>query len=447
MTMPNVRPVNASSALPGSGTPSPVVPNAYWAVADWYVNPVSGSDGNPGTSASPVKTIMGGIVAKWGTQSPQLAQATTIHLLAAETLAQEAIVLSPQLIGGATLSILGTTSNVGAAFSPTGVTGKNRSPPTPQLLELTGAPAGASAGTLVHNATKDSYAFIDSVTGTTWVMTQPFTGASLTTLSSGYGTSPIEDDTWSTTDSYQRMSVPLLNLKVLSPVGGDTTNIDNNPVLWVQQVHVPDASGTPGQSIFTAQATGGCSCVFSMCWLDPVFQGEGTGGQWASANISSWHNGGLFGTHWWFVGGASNTSGGFFLDSSYLNDLAAVDGDIILHGGVTNHHGYCICGYAYVDAAGTSEVEAGLRLEPFYYLATQLWGPGTLSVSGGGNIVNESGTTWASCLTVATLQIDGATTGTSYSGGTWTDGRTVNAADLDTYSGLQNPKTGSRYSQ
>ena len=49
-----------------------VAGNTYWTQADWYVDPVSGSDSNTGIIGNPVQTIMGGVVAKWGTTSPTL---------------------------------------------------------------------------------------------------------------------------------------------------------------------------------------------------------------------------------------------------------------------------------------------------------------------------------------------------------------------------------------
>jgi hypothetical protein len=90
------------------------VSNPSWLVPDWYVAPISGSDSNDGmTVTTPVQTIMGGIVSRWGTRSPILAQTTTIHLLEPETLGQESVVLSPVIVNGASFVILGTNIVVG----------------------------------------------------------------------------------------------------------------------------------------------------------------------------------------------------------------------------------------------------------------------------------------------------------------------------------------------
>ena len=47
---------------------------------------------------------------------------------------------------------------------------------------------------------------------------------------------------------------------------------------------------------------------------------------------------------------------------------------------------------------------------------------------------------------MATLHLDGVTTGTKYVTGTFTDGVSLSVTSLDSFTGLQNPLTGSRYS-
>jgi hypothetical protein len=92
----------------GGDFPSPVVPNPSWLQANWYVNPVTGNDSASGTSpATAVKTIVGGIVARWGTTAPTLAQNTTIFLLESETIDQEYVVLEPVLVGAVSFAIIG----------------------------------------------------------------------------------------------------------------------------------------------------------------------------------------------------------------------------------------------------------------------------------------------------------------------------------------------------
>jgi hypothetical protein len=427
----------------GGDFPSPVVPNPSWLQANWYVNPVTGNDSASGTSpATAVKTIVGGIVARWGTTAPTLAQNTTIFLLESETIDQEYVVLEPVLVGAVSFAIIGTFAAVGTTFKPASVASKNRA--TPQLLQLHGMPAGTTGGQLVLNETKGSYAFVDSVTAGVATMTQPFVSAGLTSID--LTAIPAEDDSWTSADTYQRYAVPLLNLKYLAPVGGDTNTSVSRNVCWVQGVHVPDVSGTPGFSNMNVNSAAGCSVVCSLCWFDPEFVGlanNATVGQ----SFSCWNNGGVVGYSWAFLGGASNTNGGYFLDGTYVEDLSAIDGDIIIHGGLTVKGAYSLCGYAYLDAsAGSTIAGSQLRIEPYYYAVPQLWGPGGMDVDGGGALINESGTTWAACMTLSgSLTIGGITTGTKYAAGVWTDGVTISAANLDTFGGLINPQTTSRY--
>ena len=422
---------------------------ARMTTTNWYVNPVSGNDNNSGTSpSSPVKTIMFGIVGKspvnggWGTQSPILTNNTIINLVASETIGQEEISISPLLVGGVDFQIIGTPANVGSVFSPTTVTAKVRGNILCTLLQLSGVPGSPVPGMVIYNSTKGSYAFIDAVVGTIVTVTQPFTG--LTTV--GLSTIPAEDDTWSTTDSYQLQTLPKLNLKYLHPAGGDAPNTAlTTPVCWIQGVHVLDTSGTAGYSTFTVNGQY-TNIVFSLCSFDPQFIGIATIAT-IGQNFSCWHNGGGTFTSWTALGGASNTAGLYTLAGTYLENLAAVDGDIIIHGALIVKMGYSLCGYAYIDSKGSSTAaSASLRIEPYYYSGCQLYGAGNFDVDGGGSLVNESGGTWASCLTIGPLLIDGLTTGTKYVSGVWTDGVSVTSANLDTYSALQNPKTGSRYS-
>lgn len=426
---------------------SGVVPRASWLVPNWYVDPVHGKDTNSGESPSfPVMTIMGGIVPKWGTQSPQLKQTTTIHMLGSETVGQESIVLTPQLAGGVNFIIDGQLTLVGVTFSPTGVTPKNRN--TPQLLELTGAPAGAVAGTLVHNVTKDSYAWIDVVAGTTWTMTQPFTATSLLNVSAS--TTPIEDDTWASGDTYQRYSASTLNIVYLQATGGQTNSTSGfeDPVLWVQNCYVPDLTGEAGFSLTTASCQAGVLAVFAQCSFQTFLVGEGAGGaSLPGACLSCWLSAGYWVSTWDIVGGAGNTDGASFFAACYFNEFSAIDGDAIIHGGVFNHGGLnCFLGLVYLDAS-TTEISGHVRIEPEYYSNAIVWGPGTIDVNGGGTLANESGTTWVDCLLVTGgLHLDSAATGTRYAAGVWTDGVAITPANLDADLALQNPNVGSRYS-
>jgi hypothetical protein len=447
----------------------PITPPA-WTVHDWYFDAANGTgcaaDTNSCTSATcggsgigPCLTVEEMSVHRWGTSSPILAQTTTLHILSSETVGQEHIVLTPTLVTGVNFAIIGTPLAIGAPFSPSGVTSKVRGAPG-TLLQLAGMPAGTTAGTLLWDSTRNSYAFIDSMAVLVATMTQPFAAAGLTTVQSAFAAVLVEDDLWAHTDTFQRYSLPILNLELFSPVYGDALNNTYvTPVAWVQSIHVPDTSGHVGYSFFTTSALQNAGMVYSMCWFDPLFAGvsrqEGTLGP---ADLSCWHNGGASFQGWQIVGGASNSNGTASIDATYVQDLAAVDGDAIIHGGLITKGSYTVLGYAYLD--NTGYVSRVLRasaavIEPNWFAAAQVWGPGTLNVDGG-FLENETSGAWATCLTLGTLQLEGATTGCTFNGAAvgnpFVCGIPLTAANIDTgggsgWPGMQDVLTGGRFAQ
>ena len=337
-------------------------------------------------------------------------------ILSAETSGQENVVLAPNMVQGSNFVVLGTLAAAGATFHPSSVIPKNRV--TPQLLQLHGMPAGTSAGQILVDVTRGSQAFVDSVSVGVATMTQPFTTTSTTTVQTGFEASPAEDDSWANTDTFQLYTVPLYNLKVLNTNNADTaTTALTTPTVWVQYIHIPDISGSPGYSQYISAASSVSSVVYSNVWFDPTFIGQSELASYDSSNLSCWHNGGMSLRSWGAIGGASSTTGSFFLNGSYLQDLSVVDGDIILHKSFTAKGGYSLAGYAYTDTgpSGPSEIAASqLRIEPYDFANSILWGPGAIDLNSGGSLVNESGTTWANCLTVTgALTLDGASTGWS----------------------------------
>jgi len=434
-----------------SGNPSSVIPNPTWLQANWYVDPVAGNDGNTGLSpATAVKTITGGIIYKWGTREPILQQNTTIFLLKPETLNQEYIALSPIMVGGTIFGIVGTPQLV-TTMVLGAVTAKNRS--TPQLLTAAGFGSGLLApGQLVVNTSRgSSRAFIQDITTGTATFTQPLAQASIADAIAFPPFVPAEVDTWTTGDSVSVYTVPLLNLKEFAPAGGDTTLAEEGGTWWVQYVYVPDVTGTDGTSVF---AVGSIDCVGNLfdSRIGPYFVLGVPGAEGIESNqaVGCWLNGGCTAQSASVIGGAANTYG------LSLGDYGAVDGDCICDPTCTASSGTAFWGMAYVVATspGTSGPFNGatLKLDDINAAAGYAcfaWGPGAFDVSDNSTCEKVVSTIWATIFLVkGATTLDGASTGTSYAPGApgvWTDGRTLNAADLDTYDGLQNPRTGARY--
>jgi hypothetical protein len=408
------------------------------AATTWYVDPVNGNDSNAGTSSStPVQTIMGGIVPKWGTAAPVLGGTTTIELLNPQSVGQEAIVLSPIMINGSNFAIIGQPSAAGTAFSPSSVTPKSRGTPG-TLLQLQGMPSNAAPGMLLVNTTKGSSAFVDSILSGTGVVTQPLanTGLQTVTASPNYA----GDDTWSASDVYQLYSLPTLNLKVLQPQGGDSDPMRGSPVCWLQNIYIPDVSGAAGSSTIEL-ALGASSLVVSCCRVDPYYVSSSSGAGVAVA-ANCWLNGGGTLRGAVMMGGAINTA---LANDATFECLARADGDAIVHGNCQISEANTTFGVVYIDSTLLVTHGATLLVAPGSSVC-QIWGPGGVNLIGPhAGVQNGSGGSWAKCLTVSGLKIEGATTGSAYQAGGWSDGITLTSANLDGYGGLQNPYTGSRY--
>lgn len=443
-----------------------VTPQSSWSQTDWYIDPVNGKDTNSGADAAhPVQTVMGGIVSKWGTPSPTLAQTTTFHLLGTQTAGQEDIVLAPTLVGANNFIILGTLTAVGAAFSPAAVTAK--APGSPGVLLQISVPAGTTPGMLIHNTTKDSWAFVDSVSAGVATMAQPFATAGLTSVNAG--PTLVEDNTWATGDSYQRYSLPTLNLKVLSPQGGDTTTSFSTPCAWVQNVYIPDPAGTPSCSQLTPVPVG-CGCVFSNCWIDQylTLTSETVGASGCFILNCRLNGGGAF------KGGGQlenvQMMGGILGSTAaslaviQLHGHTALSGDTIVHTPAASGGNPTLAFFGppnYVACYFDANVLAMARYGGVIVIQDVpglgpgvghpvLWGAGTLDTEGPNAAIKlETGDSWANSLKMGTLHLDGAATGNKFvpgAPGVFTNAIPLTTANLDTNSGLSNPLTGCRYS-
>ena len=104
--------------------------------------------------------------------------------------------------------------------------------------------------------------------------------------------------------------------------------------------------------------------------------------------------------------------------------------------------------------SGTLTVEGGLLSLTPIASSNTLWGIGTLNVSQGGALENVTGSGFAVILLQSAIQLDGASTGSSFNaaavGNPFTAGIALTPGNIDTGGGagnpgLQNPRTGSRY--
>lgn len=443
LSNPGGTPVNVTASLStyqNTLPPAGTIPNpATWTQADWYVDWTNGNDANDGkTPATAVKTVMGGVVAKWGTVSPILAQTTTIHILTPQPLNAEQIILEPILSGLIDFIIVGTPqlvahTNLGA------VTAKNRAANV-QFAAAGFGGAGIAVGQLVHNTTagKDSWGFIYALPGGGVAdLTQPLAPMTpgVTTL---FVPAPAEVDTWAIGDTVDVFEACALNLRSLIVHGGSATDpLFIHPNVWVRYIKVLDAGGAPGNSTFAPIFPGNYvtleSCMFqpSLVTTEPSFE----------ANVIQCYMGAGCWPDWTYIAGGIVTLYG--LETTGINWL---DADLILQSSA-GLSGECILGFVNILNTVAGHGGAELRIETFTYGSSFVWGAGTINLQIESSLWNTSGKTWVNCLSVPTLQAMGLAFGSGYvGGGVFNDGIAITPANLDLWQGLQNVRGGARYS-
>ena len=211
------------------------------------------------------KHIRKRLVSRWGTTRPQLAQATTLNVDGYQAVGLESVDVDVQLTGTlGSFTIQGTPSNLGSTFTPTGMTIETQgaSGTDWQVVVPAGAPTtNASAGVLIFNSTRTSWAYITNVAGSTLTITRP------QKVSVSFPQTFIYDNSWLGTDTLQYQTVPTFNLVNSTPHGG--ANVSNDATIHhvVKFIHIPDPSGTPGESTFNF-APVGCVAISELCWID-----------------------------------------------------------------------------------------------------------------------------------------------------------------------------------
>jgi hypothetical protein len=445
--------MNGVWVLASSTRGAPGIPayNPTWyAAANIYVDPANStglaSDSNNGTSAITPLLTFDQVIQRYGSFTPRLSITVTLHLLSSQPNGAP-VVFSPILTGGSSYAILGSLTNVGAAFAAGAVTAKVQTA-TGNDLKVAGFTPGVHLpGMTVLNTTLGSSAIIDSITGGgVATLTQPLANAGLTTVNA----SPtfVEDNGWTTGNTLQVCSQPQLDLQVLAPSGGDGNVSFTVPCMWIQDVFIPDVSGTPGDGTMSAVPVG-VGMTFSRCRFDMFLQYDAQGQGFGAYAAGCYLHGAATMQQAQMVGGACNTG---LVGTSLFEDVAGIDCDAIVHGPVTMKSGGYVFGTAaHFDGAvslahgGTLLIEAGLAP------VNVLWGTGTATLNLEGpnsSVQNASGGTWVNCLKfpAGSLTIDANTTGSAYQLGTRTDGYAITPANLDTFNALENPYTGNRFS-
>lgn len=408
----------------------------WYAKTDIYWDPVKGDDEASGDAGQPVKT-MAEICKRYGTAilSPRIpdGQAVVIHQLNDQALSTDCYAVNPVLLNGAQLAIIADNPQRGVDFSPASMTAAVKDASGVRLSLNGNLPAGIAPGDIVLNVTKKSRAIISKVSSGNATIVQPVTDSSISPMVPFIY--PVADNTWTVTDTYRVLRPLISNMQLVSSFGGFTNAAITSGMVWCQGLYVPDASG--GSSGFTVIPFDG-NVYFLSCTFEPFINFNINFGD-AGSLISCLTKSATFLEGWgaflasetldtlWMQGVNNFPDVGSFCHNIRIQDVnnfiyeAGCDGNVVVEAGA-----FC----ALWPNAGIPA----------------LWGPCTVDAVSRGTIWNRSGTTFANILKVNSLLLDGVGTGTKYAAGVWTDGIALTVANLDASTGLQNPRTGSRYS-
>jgi len=369
-----------------------------WLQATWFVDPANSTglanDNNNGIDAlHPVLSYNGGIVRKWGTTAPTLAQNTIITWLSSQTGSGDPVILTPVMLG-VVLTIKGTLSFLGGGVLA-GVVPKDRA--TQQLLEVNLGFA-PPIGSLVQNTTigKSSYAWVyTNVAGNVFALSQTLVPVVLPFL--GYSGPADEVDTWADGDTFEVWALTGINIITINPTIAEYDLVDSFPAqIQVNQISYISSNGPGNSTVFIGDDVTSSECLFE----SELAGGQGTNGTDAQFGFYSncFLTSGVFQTSGdsiftWLQGGvlisAFGTIVSWNIDFDAILD-ASSGASFVLNPTITNGNGQQYIGAAYIVGAITLvglisfEVELPLSL-------CVLWGPGSINAINSSRIVYPTG--------------------------------------------------------
>lgn len=367
----------------------PPIINPAWAVPSWYVRGATGNDNSTCTDAAHACKTCGEIVARWGTSRPMFTGNVWWQWLEDTPSNTDWCELRPIMLPGSLANFVGS-SVTDATATLSSLAAKNRSSGLP-LKATIGA---GSAGSFLHNGTHTSNAWLDSLSGPTATITQPFATIISGPPASAWSTAPSEVDAWASTDSVTVEHFTKVNLTAFDPEVVDDGS-SSSTVAMLGHVWIPSS----GAGFFRTNA----NALLAENRIDQVVASDPGEVDLADNLLSNFLSlGGQIGAGG-VVGGSAD---GLVLLGS------AVDGDAILHGAFsTGTSGASIAsinaiGQAYADS--TVNVVGGHTIvTTFEYGAGQLYGTYTLNAELGGAMFYD-GTAPSVFTGAPTLQINGA---------------------------------------
>jgi hypothetical protein len=204
--------------IAASGGSKPLTPpsNGSWSVPHWWIDPVSGSDTNSGTSSGTPLQTYAALAALWGTLEPALLQQTTITFLSLQPDLTDPVIFRPIMMPGVTSPhVIEGTPAVAQTATFTLHDAKNRAAGSNSVLNGTMS-AAATANALWLNVGRASMAWSFTARSSPYpAHTYGFTQSIFTPNPSAPFTS--QDDGWTNGDSLQRLTLTEVNIAHVRP--------------------------------------------------------------------------------------------------------------------------------------------------------------------------------------------------------------------------------------
>jgi hypothetical protein len=380
----------------------PVTPpeNGSWLQEVWYIDNLNSqgtsSDANNALTPATALLTMGEALRRLGTTRPTYPQGSETNGVVFAFLSDdvvESIVFEPILNMGALVNFVGIPTLVATVTMAAFVAKTANGPATAQLG------ASATSGSLLVNTSKaDSVAWVDSNSGSTQTLTQPY-DPSVTAVppaawwsgggSLGSGGLPPQNNAWASGDTVQIYRCPKVNLVRLAPTTvGVWPPTADGMLMMVGHIWIPDLTGN-GENLQGFQVS--TQVRLTECRVDALFDGLGDPNNGVGEQIFNCFmpGGGFF--RWITAyggslnGAADNPDGAFF---SACHG-ASFTGDIIVHNtlicgtggeggqsGSSGLGGTCFTG-------GTIYIVGPTEIEEFNYPNNTIYGTYTVNIGGG----------------------------------------------------------------
>jgi len=247
-------------------------PETWTALTAWSVDPVAGSDDNPGTAPLPLRT-KAEIGRRWGTWAPVLAATVTVTQATPDTNGLDPWLAVPNFLNGASLIL--TTPLPAPSFTGTllAVTAKNVATGTPLESTFTTVTGAVASRMMLVNATRGNSRAVAhrNAGGGNWILTQP-----CQPLTPPFGAGfVVEVDTWANGDSitgYMLSDVAIGQWGASSLV---VENANDSSGSYLYQLNVRDFDASPGNGVTTAVGLAGAGYYMAECTATTGIYGGG----------------------------------------------------------------------------------------------------------------------------------------------------------------------------